>query len=48
MNENSRNIITTEELSDNIIINSGNNTIIIDDAVISFNLESGKLHFLNR
>lgn len=47
MNENSKNNITTNESSNNIVIRSGNSdTITIDDVGITFNLESGKLHFL--
>ena len=45
MNENSKNNITTDESSNNIVIHSGNS---IDDIGITFNLESGKLHFLNQ
>ena len=49
MNENSKNNITTNESSKNIVIHSGNSdTITIDDIGITFNLESGKLHFLNQ
>lgn len=48
MNKNSENNITTDELSNNIIIHSGNNSIIMDDTDITFNLESGKLRFLNQ
>ena len=49
MNENSKNNITTYEPSNNIVIHSGNSdTITIDDIGITFNLESGKLHFLNQ
>lgn len=49
MNENSKNNITTNESSNNIVIQSGNSdTITIDDIGISFNLESEKLHFLNQ
>ncbi len=49
MNENSKNNITTNESSNNIVIHSGNSdTITIDDIGISFNLESEKLHFLNQ
>lgn len=49
MNEKSKNNITTNESSNNIVIHSGNSdTITIDDIGISFNLESEKLHFLNQ
>lgn len=49
MNENSKNNITTDESLNNIVIHSGNSdTITIDDIGITFNLESGKLHFLNQ
>lgn len=49
MNENSKNNITTNEASNNIVIHSDNSdTITIDDIGITFNLESGKLHFLNQ
>ena len=47
--KNSKNNITTDESSNNIVIHSGNSdTITIDDIGITFNLESGKLHFLNQ
>ena len=49
MNENSKNNITTDESSNNIVIHSGNSdTITIDELLLTFNLESGKLHFLNQ
>ena len=49
MKKKKKNNITTNESSNNIVIHSGNSdTITIDDIGITFNLESGKLHFLNQ